>query len=843
MKTAHHVFLICCLFLLSFTGSCDALGQINSSGIELTETEIPSPADSLSASQTAYTVSAEGVPASARFVNQQLSAFGSVHSFPDGTLAYRGLGAFNGITSGVSVDGQRLASTGFENRKVNFGQMPTMLFSSFSFANINQPETASGSPVLATLSTDGYLSEHRSLLFSAGGGLQTQNREFHTPDNRFSLIYSDSYGDHVRFAAGIYQQGFSFGGSALQTTFANTDFGNGAVDVIDTITPSAYFNEEMNRGAFLNVRIQPQEDISYAINGFVNRQNTGISAHSNFYNTNADWINPQETGAMGNRGQLQYRVGSAENIITQTALSGSGTYLLGASELKLSGGWSFGGFTSSDLNIPFGTGSLNFNINESKPGFVNMEVTNRSLRMQDMLIQEMREVTTVQNEHLINFGLDFDHNINENSRLGAGFLFTNISKKGSFKDASLRLLAPTTAANFRRVNGTELSPFGDTAYQFPFLVEPDDARRFFRNNYSLFRQELRDQTRRSDFRNYELMEQVYASYVLAQSNIGPATLRGGVRLEYTDGSYTGNQVGFNEIGNHTGTIDTTAASSHIHVLPFVNADIQILDALQFSASLSSAVNRQNYRLLSPYRLVNEESRQIFQGDASLSPIQTYTGDARLGWSGLPGGDIYLGGFYTLLQNLPIDVRLEQQVPDAEPLEVFTVGTNPDDSSVYGLEGGWEQQLHFLPGILSHTGFSAHYTRMYSRHRHTLGSPKGDLPGVPDEVISGALFYNSSRLQFATRLSHTSSYTLGYFSPESSLNRLEASEPAPIKSTGQTSLSLSASVTISASLRIWADASNLIQADITEYSVSPRDYAWQQQQLQQTVVMAGFQLTF
>lgn len=777
-----------------------------------------------------------------RFIGQRLIVQPSTFEMPDGTVSYRGLGTFNGFSPIITLNGQRLASTGFESRATHFESLPSHLFSKATFRNADGHRLvgSGGLLELTTLGTDETLP---TIQLDLGGGLQTHNRGFLSPDSRLSLIYSGVYGDNARFTAGVYQNRHSFGQQALQVTFANTDFGSGPADVIDRVSPSAVMQSQVNQGMFFNSAISTSENSTYRISGFLNQGTYGSFSHRYLFNSAGDWLSPGETGAIGNRGQLDYFVGSEEAEIVQTALSAEARYQLERSELRFLGGWSFGGHTSNELTVPFRATSLNYAISENGNGLPTMEITNRTVQDQDLRLEQMTDITFGQNEHLVNAGIDFKHHFSNQTTLKSGFLFTNINKKGTYKNAGLRLLALSSVASFRHMNGHSLKPFDEPLYEFGTLVSPNDARRFFQNNYSLFRQNMREQIRNSDDRNYGSSEKLYAGNVSLSTELDAFSIVAGSRIEFLQGRYSGKWVEFNDIGNHTGTVDTTATNSYVNILPFLTATLRIKENVSAQAGFSSAATPQSHRALTPYRLVDMQAGEVFTGNSQLKPLNKYTVDAHLHWVAPFGLDVRTGGFHTILKNATTASKTTITDAAGNDLALFSLANSSKDASISGLEASVGQSFHFLPGFLRHTGLQLNGTMLQSSYSPENGLNGKNLPGVPDYVLGFALWYHSNSVRLMASFNHVSAYTFGYRSFGGDLNFIDAGMPVEVSSTSYSNISASAQVRLGRSLSVWVDASNMLQNDWKQYSVAEDVYPWDHMRRNRAVIMTGIQLEF
>ncbi len=146
--------------------------------------------------------------------------------------------------------------------------------------------------------------------------------------------------------------------------------------------------------------------------------------------------------------------------------------------------------------------------------------------------------------------------------------------------------------------------------------------------------------------------------------------------------------------------------------------------------------------LTPTATITATTRTGTVNNPFLDPIRAKTADLSLEWYFRPGSLLSVAYFYkdieTYIQRItsPV-VYTELGLPDAllagtpaSPTEVFNVSRleNTEGGPLKGFELNAQVQLDMLPGIWSHFGVLANYTRVESEIQYILTSSRrrGDL---------------------------------------------------------------------------------------------------------------------
>ncbi|TVQ72636.1 MAG: TonB-dependent receptor [Balneolaceae bacterium] len=760
-----------------------------------------------------------------RSIDEALTRFTGVHLLPDTGPVVRGLGPMAGGLYNVSVNGQRLASTGFETRRVDLGRLPVDMFQYFSLMNSAGVER-SGDAIAGSIHLGLKEPETDQLRLNASysRGVHSSYTDILHPENQATLSVSSRYGENVAFTAGMYVLNMHRASERLQIEHGAFDFEGDLRDVTESLSPQFGTVSDLTRGAFFNVNIDGGERADFFASGFANISDQGISRHTQRYLPNEDWASPDETGLVGNRGVLEYQLDVDESALTKAMLTTGGNYHRDNWQVSYQGGWSYGGRNEETISIPFQAAGLNFVSERANPARPELSISNRDISNQDLRIQPMRNVMIRQDEHVLSARTDVSFFFSPGV-ISAGVSFNNTSKKGNYRDSGMRLLALSSAANFRQMSIDNFRLMQTDAYTFQTLVSPSDARSFFTNNYSLFRKDLRNQILVSDPRKYEAMEQVYGGYLKTEMNAGAFDITVGARLEYTDGKYTGNQVLFNDIGNHVVTSDTTVANRYLHILPDLLIGYQVGTGIRVVASWSQSLARQDYRYLTPFRLVQLQNQTLQAGNAELAPLEADHFDFKIRYANDSGSRLHLGAFHKIIRGLIRTNEEEVVFNDDITLEGSFFERTDEALLVSGFEVALRQYLVFLPGIGRNLGVAGGYAYTVSDYSPVFRSGSYPFPGMSPHVLNAALFYDTSRLSAQLSFFHAASYTSVIASEERFLPSLGGLVHADRNRSGYSNLNAVVRLGLSSGVDIWVQALGILTQEQTEYTGSGNLYPW------------------
>nr|WP_298728350.1 TonB-dependent receptor [uncultured Steroidobacter sp.] len=217
-------------------------------------------------------------------------------------------------------------------------------------------------------------------------------------------------------------------------------------------------------------------------------------------------------------------------------------------------------------------------------------------------------------------------------------------------------------------------------------------------------------------------------------------------------------------------------------LPSLNVVVDLTPDLLARFSAAKVMSRPELGNLTPTATITATTRTGTVNNPFLDPIRAKTADLSLEWYFRPGSLLSAAYFYkdieTYIQRItsPV-VYTELGLPDAllagtpaSPSDLFNVSRleNTKGGPLKGFELNAQVQLDMLPGIWSHFGVLANYTRVESEIEYILTSSGGvitssttaDLVGLSKNSASGTLFYDDGRFSVRTTGTFRDKYIRG-----------------------------------------------------------------------------------
>lgn len=271
--------------------------------------------------------------------------------------------------------------------------------------------------------------------------------------------------------------------------------------------------------------------------------------------------------------------------------------------------------------------------------------------------------------------------------------------------------------------------YGDR-YDFGGGYDPGSLSRYFRAHPDEF---VGTYDYEKPMDEYDAHEEVGAAYGMATVTIGRLTAVGGVRYEHTWLGYDGNLVEFDADGEYLATREISQEQSYGGLYPGLHLRLQVTDNTNLRAAVTRSLARPGYSSLAPYELVLHEDAEIERGNPDLKPYSAVNFDL-LGEHYLSAvGLVAAGIFYKDLGDVIVN-HTYQQV--GGPLDGYSVvqPQNGTGARVWGVEASWQQQLAFLPGVLSGLGLYLNYT--YTDSRMDVGDGEREI-AVPGQIPHAA----------------------------------------------------------------------------------------------------------
>jgi len=272
---------------------------------------------------------------------------------------------------------------------------------------------------------------------------------------------------------------------------------------------------------------------------------------------------------------------------------------------------------------------------------------------------------------------------------------------------------------------------------------------------------------RSDPNNYITTERIYAVYAMNTITFGRARLQAGVRIETTQSNFTGYHVTFGTVPDANGflyqsTTPVLGDNLYANVLPSVQFQYAISPNTNLRAAYGMGIARPRFADLPPFIVENDQGpgQSVTVGNPALKPTKANNYDLLVERYLKPVGLIQAGLFYKDLSDpifnvsTPITTGTFAGFTQFQPI-------NGKKAHIFGIETTYQQQLTFLPGLMSGLGVSANYS--YTTSRAT----------VPQRAIDPALIrqgpnnwnvdvtYDKRRVSARLGLTHNDAYIYLY----------------------------------------------------------------------------------
>jgi len=264
--------------------------------------------------------------------------------------------------------------------------------------------------------------------------------------------------------------------------------------------------------------------------------------------------------------------------------------------------------------------------------------------------------------------------------------------------------------------------------------------------------------------DFDLTEDIYAGYVMANVELGDFKVIGGLRVEHTD-----TQADGYELANSEELSTVSNSGSYTNLLPNLHVHYQASDQLLLRAAWTNTIGRPGYGQIVPTRELefDEFSPGVFQGELSegnpdLDPFESMNLDFSAEYYFSDLGMISAAAFYKEVDN-PIfgervtetDITFEGRF--FEELE-FQRPANAKEGTIKGIELSYQQRLAFLPAPFDGFGIVGSATLVDS-DLEVPGREDEDLPfiGQADEIYSAQISYQKGPFQGVVSYDYAGSF--------------------------------------------------------------------------------------
>ncbi len=736
----------------------------------------------------------------------------------------------------VTLDGQRMATTGLGDRSVDLGMFSTDLIDDIEVIRVVSPDMdADALSGVVNLTTYQPVGGPRRLEVHMGGGANSEYFGFTGPDQRASLRYYETVAENLALSGVLSYHQLSHSREGLGIVYDVADFGDGPEDVLENISPSLQNDTRQAIGGQLQLTYEPTQRSTYHISGLINSENRIITRHTDSFSANGDWISPDTTGLIGNQGFYRHEAREQENNTQQFFLQAGGRHLNAIVNIDYSVSWSQSNVDSRSYLFPFNRTGVNYDIDMDDRDRPQMTITNQQFVLDDGSI-DRRFITLgnvnrfydnhVDNNYSAKLDLKFPFSLGS---IKAGSSYQIRSKSGEYDELYLTYMRSPIMTRFSMLQQRDVQLMED--YTMPWLVHTEHARFFYNTRRPLFTMDEEMNRQNSDIWNYESMESILAGYGMATFNIDRFSLLAGARIEYTDAEYEGRSVLFQRINGLDPTSVTESSNDYVHILPHAQLRVDLNEKTNLHLAYSNTLGRPDYNSLSPFELINVQDTTVFRGNPGLVPVESQNFDLFINRLTNNFGQIEAGLFYKRINNLiaarervinvtegdmpSFDTILDDETASIPVRELSFVNVD-EAATLYGFEVSYQQRFAFLPGFLSNFGTYVNYTWTESVNE-SLREEDVAFPHQSPHVVNVALSYTQGRYfaQLAYYWADDYIYEYGNEQQIPAVHSAESVYMDQIQS-GWSDLYFTFRFRLSQNFRFWADAYNFMGSNHVTY---------------------------
>lgn len=275
----------------------------------------------------------------------------------------------------------------------------------------------------------------------------------------------------------------------------------------------------------------------------------------------------------------------------------------------------------------------------------------------------------------------------------------------------------------------------------------------FNNNRNDYELDVEEKLATEAVEAYQATEDVYAAYAMTKVQFNKLMVLGGFRYENTNVTYKSKEVYYDFSGDLEEIVPISGGTDYGFLLPQLHAKYQVNNSTNFRFAATRSYARPNFQDIIPAQEIDLNSRSGSIGNPELLPVGATNVDLMLekyfGTVGILSG----GVFYKSLNNFIFNRRFETDNYRGRNFGTeleLTQAQNGENASLLGIEVAYQQNLTFLPGVLSGLAVYANYT--FTNSNAEIQSRTNDnateeirLPGQARHVGNFSLGYDKGRV--------------------------------------------------------------------------------------------------
>ena len=263
----------------------------------------------------------------------------------------------------------------------------------------------------------------------------------------------------------------------------------------------------------------------------------------------------------------------------------------------------------------------------------------------------------------------------------------------------------------------------------------------------------------------------------------------------------------------SGQVHTPAAfaTRETDALPSLNLTFRLLPDLQLRLGASRAVSYPDFSQIRPSISLLPAQGSASGGNPYLKPTKASQFDASLEWYFASGSALTGDVFYKKLTNFILQETEQDAFSIAGVTYNLTGASDGGSGSIKGLEIGYQQFYHELPGLLSGLGTQINYTYTSAAAPTAVAGQSTTLPGLSKNSCNVIGIYERGPVSLRLAYNWRSQF---YTTIYNGANAQLAANPIYTKGYGWLDASLEYKV--NGWLSLYAQGSNLLRTRITEF---------------------------
>ena len=241
--------------------------------------------------------------------------------------------------------------------------------------------------------------------------------------------------------------------------------------------------------------------------------------------------------------------------------------------------------------------------------------------------------------------------------------------------------------------------------------------------------------------------------------LGDLTIIPGVRVERTEGTYSGKTFLLGESATDPG-FNNTVRNSYTDIFPSVNLSYRVGEDWTFRGAVSRAIGRPNYESLAPFVSIEGAGNSepvVSMGNPLLNALRSTNLDVAVERYFGERGVLAVAAFYKDISNPIFDTTVSGQDGTFGGLALTNATveswSNADSATVRGIEFNAQYELSFLPSPFDGFSVNGNITFVDSSAKGLAGRTDSvPLLNQSDRVASAQLSYE--KYGFSARLAYT-----------------------------------------------------------------------------------------